>query len=1201
MSKTFTSPVQWLPTFLILLLLLVGQAHAQKPTSFSYPSPVVYSANVSNVYLSPTVTGSVDSYSMPASPALPAGLTFNTNTGIISGKPTAALNSTTYTITAHNGFGNAVTTVTMTVLNFYLDNANAQVSFGGTGVTISHPNGTSSGTSVGDITLYENVATLGGQAVDCYVLTKAINNVSSWITFDQTATSGGGYDSNDPKFFSPQLNFGTGGGNVTFEFQYIFHGTYNSTTKSGTNVVLQNVTLNTYDIDGNGGTDSYQFNEFGGFNTSQLGSTPTVAASYNAATGLTKFRSTSTTNSTTITAPATRVQVTYSYLSNFTIVVGAEGSGVSFFFLDMAYRSFAGTNITSSPSIDLDTSSPGVANESSNCGVDLAFTASSQTNIIAPNALSEFDVTYPLSSITNGSSEELVINGATAGTTNHALNFTSGSTGTVTVGGVVFNFTKTATTVGGITTNKIAFTRSTGGTTFAAAQAETLLDALRYRNSAISPTNGERKFTVNVLNTVFKSPDASFSAGVNCVSIAGHIYKDQNGLLGTDANTISANSNSGQFGAGEVYAILVNPVDNTVLSSQPVAAGGGYSFGKVSPGNYIIYVSNSSQNIGTTFSAPTYPSGGYLSIGENLGAGAGNDLLVDGTLYITVGSIPVTEANFGLNTPPIAENVTAASQPNPGASQRVVVPTLNGSDPEEGTLSGGTGNTLKITSLPTNGTLYYNGVEVTLNALISDYDPTKLTVDPIAGAPTIVFTYKEIDAGALESPNATVTMPFTEILISGDVYYDVNGVTNGAIDGTLINNPNGDQLYANLVDPNTGLVVGTVMVNNSGHYSFNSGSGLRTNSTFEVVISTVEGVVGTTTGVTSVLPDYWVSTADGFGDGSTDGRPNGVLTVSMVLTNMTTNLDFGIEQAPVSGSGSNSAVDPGGVANVTVPANTFTNGAWSTDIDGSVKNIRITSFPSNTTSITINGTTYNANVPSEVSALLSLIIPVDANGSPTVAIAVDPSGTGASSVDIPFVTIDNAGKESKSIGHAVMDFSALPVQLKSFDVNKEGAAIRLDWATTEEENSAFFEIQHSTDAKSWNILGEVQSQVNSKTEQHYQYIHETAQAGQNYYRLKMVDLDGSFSYSRIKSLLNEFGLKLTVFPNPASEIILLENLDQYDVKKIEIMDVAGHMVYHSSTVTKAGIRISNLASGKYIMLLTEANGNISSKSFVIRK
>jgi Putative Ig domain len=85
------------------------------PSNLVYPQTTI-SAIVGQAITpdTPTVTGMVSSYSV--SPALPAGLSLNTTTGVISGTPTVAVAQTAYTVTATNAGGNTTATVTITVL-----------------------------------------------------------------------------------------------------------------------------------------------------------------------------------------------------------------------------------------------------------------------------------------------------------------------------------------------------------------------------------------------------------------------------------------------------------------------------------------------------------------------------------------------------------------------------------------------------------------------------------------------------------------------------------------------------------------------------------------------------------------------------------------------------------------------------------------------------------------------------------------------------------------------------------------------------------------------------------------------------------------------------------------------------------------------------------------------------------------------------
>lgn len=83
------------------------------PTGLNYTTPNVFTVDEAITDLTPTVTGTVTSYSV--SPALPAGLSLNTTTGVISGTPTEAAVEATYTVTASNPNGSVTKAVVITV------------------------------------------------------------------------------------------------------------------------------------------------------------------------------------------------------------------------------------------------------------------------------------------------------------------------------------------------------------------------------------------------------------------------------------------------------------------------------------------------------------------------------------------------------------------------------------------------------------------------------------------------------------------------------------------------------------------------------------------------------------------------------------------------------------------------------------------------------------------------------------------------------------------------------------------------------------------------------------------------------------------------------------------------------------------------------------------------------------------------------
>ena len=983
-----------------VMTLISYLLQAQAPTSLRYPAAAnVFIANVSNVYLAPTVAGNVSSYSI--TPALPAGLSLNTNTGIISGLPTAASAATAYTVTATGGnpSGTASFQVSIQVTNNYFNNAYSNVNFGGTGVTITAKTGT--GTAVGDIVLYQNVATISGQSIDAVIKTTSLVN-GTFTTYDNTVASGGGYSNNEERFFSPQFNF-TASGSASFDFQFILGGTYDTTTKTGTAVVLQNVQVNTYDIDGNGQANSNQFNEFGGFTSSDLGSPTRVVTSYNTTNKLTRFASNSITNSSVVTADSTRARLTYGNISKFSIVMGAGAAGACYFFLDFgAGPAFSTAVSTPAPSVDLNTSTPGVNNSTTGCASSLPFAASSQTNISTnPSTLTELDVNFSTSAITNGASEQLLITGATSGGA-IPLNFADAATiSNVVLGGVTYKVT--ASVSGGI--SNLAFSNNAGGT-LTPAQFEALLDAMAYSNSATTPTSGDRNFTLFVQNAVFKSPDAIFTASLTCISVAGKVYRDINGL--TD-NLVNASGT--QFAANLVYVVRVNPSNNQVIDSRPVAADGTYTFGTVTAGTYNFYISNSAPAAGSTFTAATYPTGGYISVGENLGVGAGNDLLTDGKLILTFGSTGTANANFGIEIPPVTTNNTLGNQNNPGGynSYTVAGSSFTATDADGSIAS------ITITSFPTGANYIKIGSTVYTNSTGSVCPPQTsctpwpgsvtipytsgspsqtVSVDPasdVSSSVVISFTAKD-DAGIVSNSGtpSTLTIPFTVsnyYAVTGFAFTDYNG--NGAKDAgesyTAAANT-GQTLYAVMIQ-NTNTYSGVPTVFSSAAVDASTGytlSGVPAGSNYEVRLISLAaaptaGSAAST--LTPALASGWadVSTANG-GTVITGLNTNNPVIALNSFSGALSNVNFGIQRLPAADTKTYTGVNANGGPTSSVSTANTNNGA--------VVYIRSVNMAGTASSGTIPGTLSGTD-PDGGTGGTSLAL---GSGTTGVSLVVNPAG-----------------------------------------------------------------------------------------------------------------------------------------------------------------------------------------------------------------
>ncbi len=177
--------------------------------------------------------------------------------------------------------------------------------------------------------------------------------------------------------------------------------------------------------------------------------------------------------------------------------------------------------------------------------------------------------------------------------------------------------------------------------------------------------------------------------------------------------------------------------------------------------------------------------------------------------------------------------------------------------------------------------------------------------------------------------------------------------------------------------------------------------------------------------------------------------------------------------------------------------------------------------------------------------------------------------------------------------------AALPLTLLSFTGRREPAAIRLDWATSNEHNVSNFEVQRSFNGNDFTAMGMVNAS-NSTAVSQYQLTDGTSQAikaaGNVYYRLKMVDKDGKFSYSKVVMIAPVVAPGISIYPNPVRNGKLVLRIEGNNNSKISIsiQDVAGRIYKVQSVQHVPGnveVDVSGVAAGMYFVK-TEISGVI---------
>ncbi|MGX5858331.1 leucine-rich repeat domain-containing protein [Dyadobacter jiangsuensis] len=155
----------------------------------------------------------------------------------------------------------------------------------------------------------------------------------------------------------------------------------------------------------------------------------------------------------------------------------------------------------------------------------------------------------------------------------------------------------------------------------------------------------------------------------------------------------------------------------------------------------------------------------------------------------------------------------------------------------------------------------------------------------------------------------------------------------------------------------------------------------------------------------------------------------------------------------------------------------------------------------------------------------------------------------------------------------------LPVTLISFNGKSENNQIKLTWKTTSETNNKGFEIERSADARTFEKIGFVDGNGDSKEINTYHFT-DLNPLAKGYYRLKQLDYDGQFEYSKVISVKSDAAI-VKVYPNPAQEYLTISGIAQK--QPFSIIDQNGRVVLEGLVADKGQINVKNLAPGRYVV------------------
>ncbi len=199
-----------------------------------------------------------------------------------------------------------------------------------------------------------------------------------------------------------------------------------------------------------------------------------------------------------------------------------------------------------------------------------------------------------------------------------------------------------------------------------------------------------------------------------------------------------------------------------------------------------------------------------------------------------------------------------------------------------------------------------------------------------------------------------------------------------------------------------------------------------------------------------------------------------------------------------------------------------------------------------------------------------------------------------------------------SYSHDVTLVVPLPVILSGFTGHWQDKDALLEWTTSSEINSDFFELQRSFDGADYMAIGTVAAAGESNETLHYQYIDlnmkTSAPPGVTsiYYRLRSVDRDGRTAFSGVVILRLDRSSSITysMFPNPARETVTITTNDPAFAGNLFVQwyDASGKLVMQQQmTESTQHFSVSALNNGTYFLQLVDSHNVLYTQKVIIQK
>jgi len=186
----------------------------------------------------------------------------------------------------------------------------------------------------------------------------------------------------------------------------------------------------------------------------------------------------------------------------------------------------------------------------------------------------------------------------------------------------------------------------------------------------------------------------------------------------------------------------------------------------------------------------------------------------------------------------------------------------------------------------------------------------------------------------------------------------------------------------------------------------------------------------------------------------------------------------------------------------------------------------------------------------------------------------------------------------------------LPVSFLGVNARQKGSGVSIDWSTSQEINSSSFDVEKSADGNSnWDLVASVNAAGNSSVVKNYNVYDAKPLNGVNFYRVKQIDKDGNFKYSKtVRVNLNFSKTGVSVLENPFYNSLTVDFSSAITQSvSARLVDITGKQVaVQKWTISTGNTRmnfsnIGNLQQGMYILNISNASGEVLYNNKVIKQ